>query len=180
MASITQLGLGSMPRWANWEYADATAREAATDFMAHDIGKICKQLDNGTFWELTAVTPVWAQAGSGSTIQLDITIGEEAANEIEITLQLQDSSGNNITSGRHAFHTWLSDDVLSSFDFTSTPPEGILGINGTGIISNVYWITTLIDGVANIGIQETGEESWYLCVLMPDGSVNISDPIEFT
>jgi hypothetical protein len=50
---------------------------AATGFTADDIGKIAKQTDNNTFWELTAVTPAWLQIGGGSNIQVDITIGTE-------------------------------------------------------------------------------------------------------
>jgi hypothetical protein len=173
------LGLGDIHRLANWEYATAVARLAANGFTADDIGKIAKQTDNNTFWELTAVTPAWLQIGGGSNIQLDIDIGTEAGDEIEIALQLQDSSGNNITSGNYALHTWLSDDVSSSFDFTSNLPDAILGINGTEIITSVYWITPFIDGVATISIQETSAETWYLCIQMPDGTVTISNEITF-
>lgn len=174
------LGLGDIHRLANWEYASAAARTGATGFTADDIGKIAKQTDNNTFWELTAVTPAWLQIGGGSSLQVDITIGTETGNEIEITLQLQDSSGNDITSGNYALHTWLSDDVLSSFDFTSNLPDDVLGMNGTEIIADVYWITSFVDGVATISIQETSAETWYLCIQMPDGSVTISDEITFT
>lgn len=46
----------------NWEYADAAAaRTGATGFIASDVGKWAKQLDDGTFWELTATTPTWEQ-----------------------------------------------------------------------------------------------------------------------
>ncbi len=173
------LGLGDIHRLANREYATTAARLAATGFSADDIGKIAKQTDNNTFWELTAVTPTWLQVGGGSSIQVDISIGTEAGNEIEITLQLQDSSGNNITSGNYALHTWLSDDVSSSFDFTSNLPDDVLGINGTEIIASVYWITPFIDGLATISIQETSAETWYLCIQMPDGTITVSDAIEF-
>ena len=72
------LGLGDIHRLANWEYATTAARLAATGFSADDIGKIAKQIDNNTFWELTAVTPAWLQVGGGSNIQVDVTIGSFA------------------------------------------------------------------------------------------------------
>src|SRR5690606_25629510 len=84
MSNHSNLGLGDIHRFANWEYATASARMAATGFTADDIGKIAKQTDNNTFWELTAVTPAWSQIGGGSNIQLDITINDEAANFITI------------------------------------------------------------------------------------------------
>jgi hypothetical protein len=71
------LGLGDIHRLANWEYATAAARKPLPALRADDIGKIAKQTDNNTFWELTAVTPAWLQIGGGSNIQVDITIGSE-------------------------------------------------------------------------------------------------------
>ena len=40
-----------------YEYADATAREAATGFVAGDVGKFAHQLDNHTIWMLTDNSP---------------------------------------------------------------------------------------------------------------------------
>lgn len=44
-----------------WSYADATARLGATGFASADVGKVAMQLDNSTFWVLTAITPTWSQ-----------------------------------------------------------------------------------------------------------------------
>lgn len=50
----------------NWEYADAAARTGATGFIAADVGKWAKQLDDGSYWELTDDSPVtWAQRTGG-------------------------------------------------------------------------------------------------------------------
>ncbi len=46
-----------------WEYADASAREAAAGLIATDVGKLALQLDNYSFWVLTAVTPEWSPVG---------------------------------------------------------------------------------------------------------------------
>ncbi|MDD5329913.1 MAG: hypothetical protein PHX38_07910 [Sulfuricella sp.] len=50
----------------SWSYADAAARMAATGLVATDVGKIARQLDNNSFWELTAVTPTWALFPNGA------------------------------------------------------------------------------------------------------------------
>jgi hypothetical protein len=47
----------------NWSYADATARGAASGFIASDVGKLSRQLDDNTIWLLTATTPTWVQIG---------------------------------------------------------------------------------------------------------------------
>jgi hypothetical protein len=174
------LGVGEIHRLANWEYATAAARLAATGFTADDVGKIAKQIDSGTFWELTAVTPTWAQIGGGSNLQVDITIGTETSNEIEVTLQLQDSSGNNITSGNHGLFVWLSDNATPPHGFSENPPEGVVGgVSAFNIITDVYWLGFFVDGELTISIQETSATEWYLCILMPDGSITVSDIIEF-
>jgi hypothetical protein len=46
---------------ADWSYANAAARVAATGFVATDIDRVAMQLDNNSYWRLTAVTPTWAQ-----------------------------------------------------------------------------------------------------------------------
>jgi hypothetical protein len=43
----------------SYEYADATARTSATGFVAADIGKWARQLDDNSAWMLVATTPVW-------------------------------------------------------------------------------------------------------------------------
>ncbi|HEY7117525.1 MAG TPA: hypothetical protein VH475_13135 [Tepidisphaeraceae bacterium] len=51
-----------------WDYADATARTAATGFASTDVGKSARQLDNNSIWMLTDDSPItWVQVGgSGS------------------------------------------------------------------------------------------------------------------
>ncbi len=46
-----------------WTYADAAARTSATGFVATDVGKLARQLDNNSLWMLTATTPTWVALG---------------------------------------------------------------------------------------------------------------------
>lgn len=57
----------------NWEFADSTERENATyadsdgndiAYKAADVGKWALQLDDGSVWRLTAITPTWARIGA--------------------------------------------------------------------------------------------------------------------
>lgn len=45
----------------NWEYADASARTSAGGFVSADLYKIALQLDDKSYWMLTATTPTWAR-----------------------------------------------------------------------------------------------------------------------
>lgn len=44
-----------------WQYANAAAREAATGFVTADLYKLALQMDDKTYWMLTATTPIWTQ-----------------------------------------------------------------------------------------------------------------------
>lgn len=49
-----------------WEYADATARGAATGFTIDDVGNIALQLDDFSYWLLADDSPItWQQVGGG-------------------------------------------------------------------------------------------------------------------
>lgn len=48
----------------NWIYADATARGAASGFVAADVGKVAWQQSDDTFWLLKDDSPItWVQIG---------------------------------------------------------------------------------------------------------------------
>ena len=47
----------------NWAFADASARAAATGFVAGDVGKLALQLDDFSLWVLKATTPEWGSVG---------------------------------------------------------------------------------------------------------------------
>lgn len=61
-------GVGEIHLPYNWTYADAAARTGATGFVAADVGKFARQLDDNSIWMLTAVTPTWIQVTQGSTV----------------------------------------------------------------------------------------------------------------
>src|SRR5690606_13230169 len=127
MSNHSNLGLGDIHRLANWEYPTATARNAATGFMAHDIGKIAKQTDNNTFWELTAVTPTtWLPVGGGSEISININANEEDGDEISIDIQIEDLNGDNLEA-LYGFDIILSDSDTDPTPTTTAPDDMTVG-----------------------------------------------------
>lgn len=51
----------------SWTYDDETDREAATDFVSADVGKLARQLDDNSLWMLTDDSPeTWVQVGGGA------------------------------------------------------------------------------------------------------------------
>ena len=59
MALHKSLTVGDIHIPYNWSYADAAARTGASGFVAADVGKFARQLDDDSLWMLTATTPTW-------------------------------------------------------------------------------------------------------------------------
>lgn len=63
----SKVTLGDIHIPHQWEYADATARGAASGFISTDVGKLARQLDNNSLWILTNYSPIaWQLVGSGA------------------------------------------------------------------------------------------------------------------
>lgn len=81
----------------NWEYTNAAARTGATGFIAADVTKWAKQLDDGSYWELTDDSPVtWAQrtglVTAGTPFEMVVACSDEdtviAAGTAKITFRM--------------------------------------------------------------------------------------------
>jgi hypothetical protein len=60
------LEIGEIHRIQCLEYADSTTRSAATGFVALDVGRVAKQLDDSSFWLLTKYSPItWVLISAG-------------------------------------------------------------------------------------------------------------------
>jgi hypothetical protein len=62
----------------SYEFADAVARGDNGSYLASDVGKFARQLDNNTLWWLSAVTnpgssatPTWSPLGGGGDVYLN-------------------------------------------------------------------------------------------------------------
>lgn len=97
MAEHDVAPLGERHPIHNWEYTDAAARIAATGFIPADVTKWAKQLDDGTYWELTDDSPVtWAQrTGAG---------GEAGYINIPQNSQSANYTGVLTDQAKHLFH----------------------------------------------------------------------------
>jgi len=114
-----------------WEYADETEREAATGFVAADVGKFARQIGGtpaNSIWMLTATTPTWVavggdSSGAGSMVfveshsasnsaTLDFTSLSDTYNDyiLKITGLIPASAGNNliVRFATNATPTWDS------------------------------------------------------------------------
>lgn len=110
------------------------------------------------------------------------TIGAESANTINIALVFKDANGRVVAEPVGAL-VYLSD-VATGLGVTATAPNsGIaIGTNGTLIEAIADKLGLLISnaaGLADITFSESGVVGWYLVVVMPDGSLTVSNQILF-
>ncbi len=99
-----------------WEYADTTAREAATGFASADIGKLARQLDNNSLWMLTAITPTWVAIGGagGSAGSMVLLESHDASNSATLDFVLLNDTYNDyvlkisgLIPASNALDVWL-------------------------------------------------------------------------
>ena len=63
--------LGAVPY--SWLFPNQASREAATGFIADDVGKLARQEDNNSLWMLTDYTPITWRDTASPTSSLDFS-----------------------------------------------------------------------------------------------------------
>lgn len=114
--------------------------------------------------------------------QAAFTVGTEAANVINVAIQLNDNLGNAIAT-RASVLAYLSDDANGDSVAATAPSVGVsVGTDGLCIeyIANkAFLLTSESDGDIDLDIEEVSVDTWYLVLVMPDGSLSVSGAITF-
>lgn len=144
---------------------------------------------------LTALLPAnnLSDVGSKSTARANLgvyeklgtpafTIGAEAGNEITVAIQLKDSAGDDLAV-RASVLAYLSDDANGD-SLAGTAPDGgvVIGADGLAIplvAGKVFQLTSEADGDIDLVVGESGADTWYLVLVMPDGRLVPSGAITF-
>jgi hypothetical protein len=112
-----------------------------------------------------------------------ITVGVEAGNVINVAVRLQTARRKNIAV-RGIVTCYLSD-VNTGAGITATAPGTSVAIGTNGVIIEEFvtkkkWqIVTDAQGRFDLNIAESGTPTWYLVMVMPDGSIQVSGAITF-
>lgn len=135
--------LGQMHVPYNWQYANAAARTGAVGFVAADVGKLARQLDDNSIWQLTNHSPItWAQLGDTSGLADLFTAMSEPTgfpNRTDSTLAFTDGTRTfQIAPAVTSF-----DYYISGVKYTKSSPESVVIPNTTGIHFVYYNGTSL-------------------------------------
>jgi hypothetical protein len=109
---------------------------------------------------------------------LVVTVGVEAADARNVALQLQNSNGQDLVRPGHLI-IYLADDADGQTLAASAPSGGwAIGTDGTRLVAltadKAGLFVSEADGDLDITITESAAKTFYMCVMMPDGSLNIT------
>ena len=110
------------------------------------------------------------------------TIAAEGGNAIVMTIQFLDGAAKEMTQ-RNAIFAYLSDDANGD-SVTGTGPSTETAIATDGVLiplvaKKAYTLISESDGDIGLTFTETGDKTWYLVLVMPDGRLVVSGAIDF-
>jgi hypothetical protein len=118
----------------------------------------------------------------GAPLDVDFTIGSEAGNVINVGIQLNDAGGTALAT-RASVYGYLSDDANGD-SIAGTAPDGgwAIGTDGLlipGVTNKSAIFVSEADGDIDINITESGTDTWYLILILPNGLLAASGAITF-
>jgi len=113
-----------------------------------------------------------------------IAVGAEAADVINVAIQLEGSDGLGADLGvAGSVQFYMSDDADGSSIAAAAASAGIaIGTDGLMIEWTANLAGLLVseaDGDIDVDVSEVGVDTWYLVLVMPNGELVISDAITF-
>lgn len=110
------------------------------------------------------------------------TIGSEAANAINVSIQLTDRKNGGDIAERVALMWYLASNATG--DAIATAPDGGIAIGTDGLLiehtNNVAgMVVSEVDGDIDVTITESTAKSFYLVLVAPDGKLYPSAAITF-
>ena len=110
-----------------------------------------------------------------------ITIGVEAGDVINVAIQLKDARYEDLAVRASVF-AYISDDAEGDDVAVTAPDTVAIGTDGVAIplvTGKAFQLVSEVDGDIDINITENGVDTWYLNIVMPDGSIVTSPAITF-
>lgn len=125
------------------------------------------------------LNPYYSESVSTATF----TVGAEAGNAINVAVQLKNGNGQN-PSVRNVLPVFISG-AATGADVVGTAPTGgvAIGTNGKVLASPVankfFWVQSDAQGRFDLTLTDSGTPTFYLVVVLPDGSQLVSGAITF-
>ncbi len=139
--------------------------------------------DSGFSLNGTAVTSTAAELNlnDNQVASASFTIGAEAGNAITVAVQLKDAAGNDMAT-RSAVGFYLSADANgdSTAVAATSLAAGTDGVMQEFIANSAGRLISEADGDIDVAIGDaSGVATYYLVLVMPNGSLSVSSAITF-
>lgn len=116
------------------------------------------------------------------TPSVEITVGVEVPNVINVSLQVVDGQGVALAQQLSLF-AWLSDTAGAALTGTAPSVGTAIGTLGTIIVEHtaetLFELLTDANGALDLDIEEALVDTWFLNVRLPGGSIVSSAAITF-
>ena len=127
--------------------------------------------------------PTETPGGTTALISATMVVGTEALNVINVTVQLEDGAGDDMARAS-CIAFYLSSDADGQVLEGTGPDTIAIGTDGVIIPSGGDSVITGMlvseaDGDIDLDITKTGADTFYLNLVMPDGSLSTSGVITF-
>lgn len=135
-----------------------------------------------TRWDIENCDGAAILAALGLDWTVEMIVGVQGGNIINVALQVQDAEGNDLAEQK-SFLAWLSDTAGAAL--TGTAPSVGTSIGTDGVIIVEHTAETLLelltdaDGVLDLNIEEAGADTWYLNIRLANGAIVSSTAITF-
>lgn len=116
-------------------------------------------------------------------VDASITVGAEASNVRNITIQLKDAQGNDIDYAETVEVLMYADAAQAAFVTTGGSTGIAIGTDGAllTVVAKKYFIATSeTDGDIDLTWTDTGTEAAYLGLRLPNGRIIMSDALTNT
>lgn len=110
----------------------------------------------------------------------EITVGAEDNNVRDITIQLKDANGNDLTQRQMVMAVVLADAKGDAFATTGGSTGIEIGTDGALlalVAKKVFLLISEDDGDIDLTWTDTGSEAAYLGLILPNGRMIISDAL---
>lgn len=122
-------------------------------------------------------------AAEVTALGVSFVVGAEDNDVINVALQVNDGHGDPVEVSK-ALHFYLADDD-AGLEPTATDPDGGVAIGTDGALiahsadPTVGLLISDAAGAIDLDIEESGAGTWYLVVVLPNGSLAVSSAITF-
>ncbi len=156
--------------------------QAKSAGVSGDYIKVTIRIQRITKYDVLTASAAELNTLDGAPLDASFVIGAEAADVINVGIQLKDADGADIAVRGNVF-AYLSDDANGD-SVAGTAPDGGVAVGTDGlaipvVAGKAFELISEADGDIDLDITESAGATWYLILVLPNGKLVASGAITF-